>query len=154
MMKVYVVTSGCYSDYGIEAVFSDREAASRYCKLRNADMSDGGSDSHDYRIEEWPVDEEPVEDLPNGLRGFRVRISKDGEVSKVHSYSVADVRIGYIRFYEADSRGWGYSQEFTGIESVSFPILARGEEQAIKIANEKRAQLVALGRWGQEGKHG
>ena len=33
MMKVYVVTSGEYSDYHIDAVFDSREAAEVYCAL-------------------------------------------------------------------------------------------------------------------------
>ena len=29
--KVYIVTSGCYSDYGIDAVFKDKSKAELYC---------------------------------------------------------------------------------------------------------------------------
>ena len=32
-MKIYVVTSGGYSDYGIDAVFVNKEKAKLYCKV-------------------------------------------------------------------------------------------------------------------------
>ena len=34
-MKVYIVTSGCYSDYHIEAVFTDKEKAKRYANFNS-----------------------------------------------------------------------------------------------------------------------
>ena len=35
MTKVYVITRGEYSDYGIERIFSTREAAEKYCAMDN-----------------------------------------------------------------------------------------------------------------------
>ena len=32
-MKVYVVTSGCYSDYGIDEIFLDKKLAELYIDL-------------------------------------------------------------------------------------------------------------------------
>lgn len=46
-MKVFVVTSGCYSDYTIEKLFSNRPAAEEYCKW------------HGGEIEEFEVYDEP-----------------------------------------------------------------------------------------------
>lgn len=39
---VYIVTSGCYSDYGIDAVFQNRDKAEAYCQCHP-----------DAEIEEW-----------------------------------------------------------------------------------------------------
>jgi hypothetical protein len=50
MSKIFIVTNGTYSDYSIQAVFSDREKAEKYLaelKLINDDNAD---------IEEWDVD--------------------------------------------------------------------------------------------------
>ena len=48
-MKVYVVTSGTYSDYCIEAIFSDKKKAEVYSGI------------HSYNeVEEWEVDEVDV----------------------------------------------------------------------------------------------
>lgn len=45
--KVYIVTSGYYSEYGINAVFLNKEKAKMYCATRN------GGRSEYYTIEEW-----------------------------------------------------------------------------------------------------
>lgn len=50
-MIVYVVTAGCYSDYGIEAIFSTRELAEDYI-VANPKKYSGYND-----IAEWTVDE-------------------------------------------------------------------------------------------------
>jgi hypothetical protein len=61
---VYVVTSGAYSDYGISAVFSTREKAEEFIRLRrefgttNLDGTVFYSD--EYTVEEYALDEEPV----------------------------------------------------------------------------------------------
>ena len=34
-MKIYVVTSGTYSNYGIEAVFTDHKKAKQYANLNS-----------------------------------------------------------------------------------------------------------------------
>jgi len=46
-MKVYVVTAGCYSDYHIERIFTDKDKAEEYCKWCY--------DSND--IEEYDIDD-------------------------------------------------------------------------------------------------
>lgn len=49
MNKVYIVVSGEYSDYGIDAVFDNLKSAEMFCALHNDDSYD------DYRIEEYTV---------------------------------------------------------------------------------------------------
>lgn len=50
-MKIYIVTAGYYSAYGIEAVFTERELAEKYCN------DNGYFDSIDeYHIEEYDAD--------------------------------------------------------------------------------------------------
>lgn len=48
--KIYIVTSGEYSDYTIERVFSTKEKANEFIQQHGTD----------YRIEEYVVDEEKV----------------------------------------------------------------------------------------------
>lgn len=50
-MKIYIVTSGSYSDYGINCVFSTKEKADEYVKMKN--LSDRWED---YNVEEYDVD--------------------------------------------------------------------------------------------------
>lgn len=49
-MKVYIVTSGSYSDYHIDDVFIDLEQAYLYCAARN------GSIGGDYTVEVYDTD--------------------------------------------------------------------------------------------------
>lgn len=51
-MRVYIITSGEYSDYEIEHVTLDKEKAERYCAVLN-----GKSRYEDYRVEEYKLDD-------------------------------------------------------------------------------------------------
>ena len=44
-MNVYIVTDGCYSDYSIQKVFSNREAAEEYKKWHRCD-----NDIEEYEV--------------------------------------------------------------------------------------------------------
>ena len=67
MDKVYVVTSGDYSEYSIEKIFSTREMADKYCAMENVatfnycqdekDPSWGSYWNYECRVEEYPIDE-------------------------------------------------------------------------------------------------
>lgn len=72
-MKVYIVTSGCYSDYSIDAVFTDRKKAEMYCAIHNEEDQD---------IEEWETEDDSITvDKPVLKRWVGIR-TRDG-VSKV-----------------------------------------------------------------------
>lgn len=51
-MKVYIVTSGTYSDYGIAEVFTDETQARLYCATHN----NNNYYYFDYRVEEYEAD--------------------------------------------------------------------------------------------------
>jgi hypothetical protein len=59
MDQVYVVTAGAYSDYEIQAVFSDERKAFDYCAEHNS----GAPFYHydDARVEVFPLDQAKVE---------------------------------------------------------------------------------------------
>lgn len=61
-MRVYVITSGCYSDYGIEGIFSTRKKAEDYITKTKAAKEQGGDDfwiDDDFNdIQEWVLDEQ------------------------------------------------------------------------------------------------
>ena len=52
-MKVYVVTSGEYSDYHIDAVFLDRKKALQYCAANGI--------CEDVSVEEWETADETID---------------------------------------------------------------------------------------------
>ena len=84
MGKVYVVTSGEYSDYHISAIFSTKEKAEMYQALR----SDAESSSSrywnlqiNYEIEEYELDELQIDLALNPQRvfyGIYVLVAKKG----------------------------------------------------------------------------
>jgi hypothetical protein len=54
MKKIYIVTSGEYSDYGINCVFSSKKLAQKWIDGKvSCDNS-----SEDFNIEEWKLDSE------------------------------------------------------------------------------------------------
>lgn len=139
-MKIYVVTDGEYSDYHIEAVFTDKAKAKWY------------ADVHAANVEEY--DSDPVgPSIPPGMRVYRLLMSSDGDVSQVQHVSYDDVLFddkfvsgpmypddtGLFRFRFDDdtSPRWG----------IEFACLARSEEHAVKIVNEWRIQMLAENRW-------
>lgn len=69
--KAYIVTSGSYSEYHIEAVFSTAELAEEYVARVN-----GPDEWSDRRVEEWDMDE-PREAWPGC---WKVGIDETGKV--------------------------------------------------------------------------
>lgn len=164
-------------------MFSTKEKAHEFCKLHNTEKEDGenvcnedGSYRYtpDYRVETWEVDA-AFPEVPKDKYGFYVFMSKDGETSAVRRKSLADAlkARNKVSFYGPpvpDSKGWksshkrfwanGESKEVEErLNSTEFMVLngvlARDEQHALKITNEKRVQILALQRWPTEyDKHG
>lgn len=64
-MKIYIVTDGCYSDYCIERVFSNRLAAEEYKKWHNI-----RNDIEEYEVHDEPFDQHDGEKVMFiGVRG-------------------------------------------------------------------------------------
>lgn len=84
-MKVYVVTEGDYSDYHIEAIFTEKEQAEKYIALHTSRCY------YDWNIEEWEVDATHI----------------DGEVKMLYRYS-ADFRRDNERYR------WAYKTDVEG----------------------------------------
>lgn len=72
-MKVYIVTSGEYSSYSIEAVFTDKKQAELYAAVH----------SDDYipcYVETWDSDETKIDTSTPLKNRWRAEITKDGRV--------------------------------------------------------------------------
>lgn len=122
---LYVCTSGIYSEYGIDAIFDDKELAENY----------KNSFSKNIDIEEWDLNPHK-DDLKNKRIPFFIRMTKDGKVEDIKSKDIYFNSVMEITFS-------------VGRDSMVLYIFADNEEHAIKIANEKRFQILALDRWGQ-----
>lgn len=124
MSKIYLVTEGSYSDYRVLGVYSSVEKAEHAKLLYVADND----------IEEYELDAVP--ESPPGLLAYVVLMEISGDVKRLWQESVAGFK----------SR-W-HPEDLYGSDPVAwFRIWARDEQHAVKIANEWRAQIIALGLW-------
>lgn len=125
MTTIYVVTSGEYSDYGIEAIFDTREKAELYCAYQNS--AERGETAE---IEEWELNNYYTP-LQRGLSFFLVQfldITKgDAEVVKQRA---GEERESSYQNYQKETRNY------------STALWAKDAQAALKIGNEKRVQYL------------
>ena len=148
-MKVYLVTKGDYSDYRIEAVFSTKEKAEEYVRIYCPEGT----------TEEYSVDDESIYNgFPHGLATWWVTMAEDGRIDKTYHLGVPRIDWAYDtwRFirHRTDEIQSGLkcyinAQPTYGPWMLDMTVLARDEKHAIKIVNEKRAQLIAANLWGR-----
>lgn len=115
---VYIVTSGEYSNYGIEAVFKDKLKAQTYCKCHE-----------DCGIEEYYFNDDKIYTMFNVVKiPFEVRSNKDDRISFIFEcLSEEDNR------WESQDRGYSTVISY---DYFSFTIVKRipdnYDEEAIK----------------------
>jgi hypothetical protein len=141
---VFIVTSGEYSDYGINAVFSTRELAQAYVDLFPKQRKWKTMD-----IEEWTLDPN-ARNLKQGRKPFLVHMKKNGDTLKVEQieehYYVPDsgIKVIFAAPQYEHSEAWGY---------MTVQCFADNKTHAVKIANEKRLQLLASNQWFKNQSH-
>jgi hypothetical protein len=117
MTIIYVVTHGEYSSYGISGVYSTEE------KARAAAGEHGV-------VEYYPLDEDCT-----GYAPWYVEMERDGTTTRRVFIDPTP-----------SATGWLF-RTFKGHRTIVVTVWAHNREQAIKAANEKRAQTLALGMW-------
>ena len=113
MVKVYIVTSGEYSDYSIEAVFSQKADAEAFLLLNIGDWRDS------TEVEEWELDPE-LTDIREGKPRWFVRMTPQGECAEVYRWTHVPDDVG------PDIHGNYY-----------WSVRAKDEQGAIKVAHDK-----------------
>lgn len=128
---VWAVSSGQYSDYGVCAVFSTKEAAETYAARHNALM--GRASKYDeYFVEDFPLNPEAP---PEGKLSWTVYVRQNGDIQEArqNTYCIPLPGIHVVpkcpRFPEAE--GW------------QVHCFADDRAHAIKIAGERRQQALA-----------
>jgi len=119
-MKVYLVTKGSYSDYRVCCVCSTMEKAEYARRLYVAD---------DIETEEL----DGLPEHPHGMLRYAVTMDRDGN-STCQTESL---------YYTTDDEWRPYGNG----THVSFHMWASDKTHAVKIANERRAVLIATGQW-------
>lgn len=129
MKKIYAVVSGEYSDFGIDALFDNKELANNYIKAFDQEGAWSA-----MRIVEYPLN--PYErQLKENRKAYFVRMDKEG--------NVLDISI--------DNCSYGFHGEdedpFDRYCNLILHVFARDKAHAIKIVNEKRVQYIANNKW-------
>ncbi len=130
MNKIYLVTDGEYSDYHIIGVYTTKELAEEAVKCYTGYSTPG--------IEEYDLDTIP--DHPPGLYPFQVIMNRagDGEASRQEVGALME---------DKPEETWTRFEGMHKTGNYSFRVWASDNQHAIKIANERRAQLIAFNNW-------
>ena len=139
MSKVYVLTEGSYSDYGIEGVFATKEGAEAYIR-RFPGLH------RDYDIEEYELDylancdeAANAEKILNGRSRYCVTMRMDGTVLSVDDITSTDTdEVNSFDLYRDTDRETGEISQY-----IRGYFYANDKEHAVKILNEKRALVIA-----------
>ena len=120
MKKVYVVTSGCYSDYRIERVFSTRELAEEFCDR-----------DYDCGVEEYELDGEMP---PRKEIIFHILLNLENKEV---------IGIGCGEDKQKDYVHVDVEQRTEPRKYIEFYIKSDSRERAIKIASERYGEVFA-----------
>ena len=127
---IYLVTSGDYSDYGIEAAFSTEEMAEKFAAEFNSDVSCDTAEVEKFVLDmpqaEWAV--------------FDVDIDEGGDAVKVARHASCD---------STERPRFCWSGRHVCPLRVS--VRTNDKDRAIKVAAEKWAVIKATIPWGDEG---
>ena len=128
---VYMVSSGRYSNYGIVACFSSMERRDEY--LAEYLRVDTGAFKEKFYLDP-PI---PVITEVTGVSMLR----NGSATTRTYSRNTANnERIGF--YY--------YIRHGANREVMYFLARTNDAKRAVKIVNEKRAQVIALGAWGND----
>lgn len=145
---IYAVSSGSYSDYGINAMFSTRELAQAFIDAREWSHYD------QPEIEEWELDPNP-NTAREGYDWYRVTMAlQSGDAaladkrerspySPIPEDNVYDARQGGAAHALVDGK-WQLVSAFTTY------VEARNQKQAIKVANKRRANWISSHKIGKD----
>lgn len=121
--KIYIVTSGEYSDYGIDAVFTTKEKAVEYVEQHGTN----------YNVEEYVLDEEVERKTQLWNVMFCV---EDGELQEANPTS-------YNRNKVVDTCNISDYLRLGGKYYIDFYVDADSMDRAVKIARERFASVKA-----------
>lgn len=133
MKKIYLLTTGEYSDYRIVGAYSSEHAARDAMMGEGFDPEKEGDPYRGARIEEYEIDRLP--DRPKGRWLWSVWMQRGGDVGAT-SLDSSWVREGDLS-----------TRILRDGLSARFRVWARDRDHAIKIAGDRRRQMIASGEW-------
>lgn len=137
-MKCYLLSSGSYSDYGVTAVFTTKEAAEAVAARHP---------NSELQVEERELDPGVVR-AAEGL--YRYRVSLDRESGDVVPYQTCEScgdadALGTVvteQYWIPRGSTFGHVNDWP--KSVEVMCWARDMNHAVKIASEQRRQILAF----------
>jgi hypothetical protein len=136
---IFVIEQGEYSDYRVVGVFTTRKNAETVAAWLNRDGQYGGAS-----VAEWPLNP-AVTEINKGMRQWTVHMHKHGSVERVdaaeYTYSLEGEMHEWEREEAPAYKGKGIPNLLTAT------VWATDEKHAVKIVNERRIQMLALGQW-------
>lgn len=141
-MKIYVITSGEYSDYGIHGATVDKATAEawiekRYKQLKESGNRDEEKDcplySVEYEIEEY--DSEHIGKWLNGYDVYWIKFDMAGNIKQLQKENQSNFCNDERPHYFPVNR---WNKE----ECISVRVYAKSQDEAVKIAAEKRARFI------------
>lgn len=141
MPGMWVIEKGSYSDYRVVGIYTTKAKAERVAEAINV----SGQNYDHATVAEWPLD--PGFDAINqGRKPFSITMLRDGEVEAVNKCEVTSYNIGDE--YSIWKRTEAPAYKGKGVpDALNATVWARNEKHAIKIAGERRAQMIATGAW-------
>jgi hypothetical protein len=116
--KVYIVTTGEYSDYRVIAAYSTREGADRCVAAAM------GSEVEEYDLDPFATE------LRDGWLMWEVRMTRNGHVTSARP-------VGGVPTVK-------WSLNFDVENRMYTSVIAKDREHAVKVATERRAQFIAM----------
>jgi len=130
---IYLVSAGSYSDYGVLALYDNHSDAHAFMTYWNVHGHD-----EEARIETYPLN--PYrERVKRNLPMWMVTMTRTGD-SDVMQANPAEEKI-QVMFEPSET----YDKQ----RRLRIFLAAKDEWHAAKIANERRAQLIANGGWNE-----
>lgn len=134
MKQLFIVTSGEYSDYSIIACFSTEKKAKDFMKYFS-----GLSKWNSPRVEVYGLDPPITEQVKKGYTVYRIIMLRDGGIESIKDEGPDDLYRG--------SHYYVWFRKTTLSDVIVVNACAKTREQAIKIANDFRAQSIAQNEW-------
>lgn len=137
---IWVIEQGSYSDYRVVGVFTSKKNA----EAVKAKMETYGS-WDDPTIAEWELDQ-AVSQINKGYKIFNVYMLINGDVETISEQSYFQSHSSFVIWKRTEALAY----KGKGVpDCLSATVWARNVKHAVKIVNEKRAQMIANGEWNE-----
>jgi hypothetical protein len=138
--SVWVIEQGSYSDYRVVGVYTSKENAEIVCDEINK------SDSYEQAtIAEWPLNPGSSE-INQGLSQWLVHMRRDGFVERCNNRSLDSYDLSHKDYVWQKSKASAFRDSGAHDVLVSV-VFASDGKHAIKSANERRLQMIAMNKW-------